>query len=65
MQSIAIIEDAKKVYLELKVMFVSIPFEVIFARIESRGREAEDDPVFKVGGNVQEINKLCLVRILL
>jgi ribose 1,5-bisphosphokinase len=43
----AVIPDARKIFPELKVIFVKVPFEVTLARIKSRARESEDDPVFK------------------
>ena len=43
----AIIEDAIKKFPDLKVMFVKVPFEVTMARMKSRGRESEEDPVVK------------------
>ena len=43
----SIIPEARKQYPELKVIFVQVPFEITLGRIKSRGRESEDDPVFK------------------
>jgi len=42
-----IIPDARQKFPDLKVIFVEVPFEITLARIKSRGREAEDDEMFK------------------
>jgi ribose 1,5-bisphosphokinase len=42
-----IIPDAREQFPDLKVLFVEVPYEITLARIKNRGREAEDDPVFK------------------
>ena len=42
-----IIPQARKKFPDLKVIFVKVPFEITLARVKSRGREAENDEVFK------------------
>jgi len=42
-----IIPQARKKFPDLKVIFVKVPFEITLARVKSRGREAEDDTMFK------------------
>jgi len=42
-----IIPEARKKFPDLKVIFVKVPFEITLARVKSRGREAEDDEMFK------------------
>ncbi len=42
-----IIPEARQKFPDLKVIFVKVPFEITLARIKSRGREAEDDKMFK------------------
>ena len=42
-----IIPEARKKYPEMKLIFVSVPFEITQSRVKSRGRESENDPVFK------------------
>ena len=42
-----IIPQARKKFPNLKVIFVKVPFEITLARVKSRGREAEDDEMFK------------------
>jgi len=42
-----IIPQARKKFPDLKVIFVKVPFEITLARIKSRGREAENDEMFK------------------
>jgi phosphonate metabolism protein PhnN/1,5-bisphosphokinase (PRPP-forming) len=41
-----VIPEARRKFARSRVVFVQVPFEVTLARIKSRGREAEDDPVF-------------------
>ena len=43
----AVIPEAKARIPSCKVVFVKVPFETTMERIKSRGREAENDPVFK------------------
>ena len=43
-----IIPQARLKFPDLKVIFVKVPFEITLARIKSRGREAENDEMFKV-----------------
>lgn len=42
-----IISQARQIFPDLKVIFVKVPYEITLARVKSRGREAEDDEVFK------------------
>lgn len=42
-----IILQARKKFPDLKVIFVKVPFEITLARVKLRGREAEDDEMFK------------------
>ena len=42
-----IIPEARKKFPDLKVIFVKVPFDITLARVKSRGREAEDDEIFK------------------
>jgi len=42
-----IIPDARQKFPDLKVIFVEVPYEITLGRVKSRGREAEDDEVFK------------------
>jgi len=42
-----IISHARQIFPELHVVFVKVPFEITLARIKSRGREAENDEIFK------------------
>lgn len=37
-----IIQEAKNIYMNLKVIFIEVPFEVTMERIKERGREAEE-----------------------
>ncbi len=43
----SIIEEAKKKYPDLKIIFVKVPLEITIERIKSRGRESEGDPEYK------------------
>ncbi len=42
-----IIPQARQKFPDLKVIFVKVPYEITLARIKSRGREAENDGMFK------------------
>ncbi len=42
-----IIPQARQKFPNLKVIFVKVPFEITLDRIKSRGREAENDEMFK------------------
>ncbi len=43
----SIIKQARLQYPFLKVIFVRVPFAITLERIKNRGRESEDDPVFR------------------
>lgn len=42
-----IILEARQKFPDLKVIFVKVPYEITLARVKSRGREAEDEEIFK------------------
>ena len=42
-----IIPQARQKFPALRVIFVKVPFEISLARIKSRGREAENEEIFK------------------
>jgi ribose 1,5-bisphosphokinase len=42
-----VIPDAKRKIPNCKVIFVKVPFETTMERVKTRGRENENDPVFK------------------
>ncbi|QEE17676.1 hypothetical protein DSAG12_03513 [Promethearchaeum syntrophicum] len=52
-----IIPHARRLFPELKVVFVKVPFEITLARIKSRGREAENDEMFKLRVNRAKKNQ--------
>ena len=52
-----IIPEARRIFPDLKVIFVKVPFEITLARVKSRGREAEDDEVFKERVNRAKLNQ--------
>ncbi|UYP45089.1 Ribose 1,5-bisphosphate phosphokinase PhnN [Candidatus Lokiarchaeum ossiferum] len=43
----SIIDHARKRFPYLKVIFVKVPFAITLERIKNRGRESENDPVFR------------------
>ena len=43
----SIIDHAREKFPYLKVIFVQVPFEITLERIKKRGRESENDPVFR------------------
>ncbi len=53
----SIIAQAKNKYPDLKVVFIKVPFEVTLNRIKQRGRESEDDPIFKARLERAKINQ--------
>jgi ribose 1,5-bisphosphokinase len=42
-----IIPEARLKFPGVKVIFVYVPFEITSARLKNRGRESEDNPIFK------------------
>ncbi len=52
-----IILEARRIFPDLKVIFVKVPFEITLDRVKSRGREAEDDEMFKERVNRAKLNQ--------
>ncbi len=44
----SIIPEALKKYPNLQIIFIQVPFEITLNRLKNRGRELENDPVFKL-----------------
>ena len=52
-----IIPEVRRIFPDLKVIFIKVPFEITLDRVKSRGREAEDDEMFKARVKRAKLNQ--------